>query len=327
MEGPDTSSQNDSSAALRRSRPATTSGSLIDLFGVAVELAASDDDAAAALDGVLEAGAPASGAPEMFVTVQRAPLPVPDRRPDGAYDDLDYWSEAHGPTLRVPGGTVAIVTDTHVVVGGGDLRDGLHRCLPLVLAALMEHRACYLLHGAAVGVEGGAALALGPSLRGKSTLAAAALREGRVVWADDVVAVRATPDGIEVSGLAKPLSVPAELGIDGAVVRRDRRRLPAGLLGSGSAPLVAVVVLAHGTTPRGGLRPLTGTVVLPELIRSVFRVGDRPPVTAFFAVVAAMARVPAFELAHGTDAASRLDVAGGLLDNLDTALVADAPVD
>jgi len=69
------------------------------------------------------------------------------------------------------------------------------------IGALLAQRGLMVLHGNAIRVGDGAMVCVGPSGAGKSTLAAALMRRGHAVLADDVVAVDA--DGRALPGLPR----------------------------------------------------------------------------------------------------------------------------
>lgn len=67
-----------------------------------------------------------------------------------------------------------------------------------LMAQLLRQRGCLPLHASGVAIEGRGVLFLGESGAGKSTTAAAFYARGHGVLADDVGAVRAARDGVEV---------------------------------------------------------------------------------------------------------------------------------
>jgi hypothetical protein len=70
--------------------------------------------------------------------------------------------------------------------------------LGTVMAFVLERRGALALHASAVETERGAVLFLGGNHGGKTALAAALLRNGRALVADDIAALEAGPEGIVV---------------------------------------------------------------------------------------------------------------------------------
>jgi hypothetical protein len=123
------------------------------------------------------------------------------------------------------------------------------------LGALLQQRGLLVLHGSCVAGADGAVVFLGPSGRGKSTLATALYRRGYVVLADDVTAltlasdgtplvlpgpgyVRLLPDAGRLLGLRVPAPVATATRDDKSLVRLCARA------GRDPIPLSRVCVLA-----------------------------------------------------------------------------------
>ena len=116
--------------------------------------------------------------------------------PPGAEQLGPYlWAGETGLSLEVPGVARYLVQggDTVVVDPEPGIDDDSVRVFLLgsALGALLFQRGFLVLHGNAIAVGDGCAVCVGPSGAGKSTLAAAFLRRGHHILADDVVPVDA----------------------------------------------------------------------------------------------------------------------------------------
>jgi hypothetical protein len=137
------------------------------------------------------ATARSSTAPDVTIEIalgaaRHSPRPLPQREllRDGADwslrfrdsrgDWLDYDFLAAAATLRI--------------AGSAEWEDAVPPLLGVVCAVLLSSMGRPLLHGAAVAWEDGAVAVLGDSGRGKSTLAAALLKEGSRLLSEDLLA-------------------------------------------------------------------------------------------------------------------------------------------
>lgn len=150
----------------------------------------------------------------------------------------------------------------------------LNHVLPLVLAM---GGAC-ILHGAAVGRDDESLAILGPSGRGKSTIALALARRGAPLLGDD--AVQVTRDGAQLQVMpsypairlwdedAQANEVPIDAPSDA------KRCLPAAMLGlpHASRPhrLRAIYVLVEGTSSAWRSTRLRGTACFDAIVRNAF---------------------------------------------------------
>jgi hypothetical protein len=153
---------------------------------------------------------------------------------------------------------------------------------------------------------GQAALLLGPSGRGKSSLAYAASRHGWELLADDLVAVRLDAGAVQLHGVARPTTVPkglvtdAELAALPPMAHDPRGRLEdrGAVHAAGWSPLAAVVHLAHSSTGRPHLHPDSGRTSFEVLAASHLAPTTAERFRLAFPVVAATARVPTWRLEH-----------------------------
>jgi hypothetical protein len=171
-------------------------------------------------------------------------------------------------------------------------------------------------------LDGGAALLLGGTGAGKSTLVFAARSDGRGVLADDIVAVRAGAAGPEAIGIPRPLALSTAgpdglpsgaraIGLDG----RDRWQFP--LDGVPGAHSVSTVLLVeHSTRPEGSVEPLGPSEVFDALMGSYLAATDPGRLRSGLPVLAALSRLPGWRLGHGADPDTRLRVGARLLDSV-----------
>jgi hypothetical protein len=173
--------------------------------------------------------------------------------------------------------------------------------LGAVMAFLLEKRGACALHASAVATEGGTILFLGGNRGGKTALAAALLRSGRDLIADDIAALEATREGLIVRPAYPSMRMwPDEadwfLGTHEALPLvhpdLDKRRVPVGPGGFGRF-LDRMVPLRRVYLPeRGGTGP---PKILPV-----------PPSEALFALLAGSFLARVMETAG--DRARRLDL-------------------
>lgn len=157
---------------------------------------------------------------------------LPDR-PEAPLIDRPHWQAWAGGVYRL---TIAGVARYEALCGrrvviepaaGADANDIGVFLLGTMVGVLCHQRGLFPLHASAVRLDGRALMIAGASGAGKSTLAAALVRRGHPLLADDVVAVdcrrqddvRVLPGG---PALKLSLDVMSELGIDpsGLVVNR-----------------------------------------------------------------------------------------------------------
>lgn len=135
--------------------------------------------------------------------------PVPPRLDDA--EDLSPLLQVnpdHQARLEIEGvatywlhSTDRIVIDPHIAVDSPDVRTFL---FGTVLGLLCHRRGLFPLHASCVVVDGKAIAISGPSGAGKSTLAAALVRRGHRLVADDICAIDTTVPGRPVVRPAFP---------------------------------------------------------------------------------------------------------------------------
>jgi len=149
-------------------------------------------------------------------------------------------------------------------------------------AALLQQRGLLVLHGCAVEVKDGAAVIVGPSGGGKSTLAAALHQRGYWIMADDVSVISFSAAGIPLIISAYPqlklwadaMKLVGKTPGDLPRVRAEMEKyaLP---LGEGfarhPAPLQRVYELTVSNSPAFGLTSLQGIDKLAVLIDHTYR--------------------------------------------------------
>lgn len=173
--------------------------------------------------------------------------------------------------------------------------------LGIVCGALLEQRHDLVLRGSAVEIGGGgAAVFMGGSGLGKSTLAALLHRRGHAVLTDDVSALRGGGGGdVEVHSALPQLNlwpdVLAQLGRDpmefsrvrGAIEKRALR-LGQGFAGA-PVPVRRVYVLSTWNRPELRIEPLEGAAKIEQarhhLWRTHFDAPDRPTPAEFRSLV------------------------------------------
>ncbi|HEY6077662.1 MAG TPA: hypothetical protein VIW29_02600 [Polyangiaceae bacterium] len=161
----------------------------------------------------------------------------------------------------------------------------------------------WLLHAAAVAVEGGALVFAGPSGAGKTTLALALAARGdrllteEIVWIGSDGTVRGLPRALHVREratlpagwrtVAYPIRASSVMASQWLIVPEP------GALQHEALPLRALVRLTHGPDRTGGLTRLSGGDALLRLWDGVLRQDE----AALAAAGALLASVPAYQLA------------------------------
>jgi hypothetical protein len=325
---PVTSSQNGACSRMDRlNSRAFASGCTVDLAGVAVRVELGSErrgDAFEELLGTLEL---TDDDPQIEVSWTDEPVDVPDRPSEYPHEGLDSWQEG-GRAIYRHAGVTAVAEDSSIELGGDDenLLLPFRYVFEPALTHVLARTGRFMLHSGAIARDGRAMLLIADSGQGKSTLCWAAAQHGWSLLSDDHTIVRPTDDGYELIGLPKPLAVPEEVLTEdiGVLVERfgrRRRQLPATMLGRGWYPLAATIRPGHGDTPAGALEPSSGTELLDLFIGSYAALGDADLLRRFFPHAANLTRGAAWDLYHGSDPETRLQVAA---DWLDVALQRDA---
>ncbi len=201
------------------------------------------------------------GRPDVRLVLDPDPGPVPETDPDAVVQNVRVWHEGAVTLLGAHRG-LAEIRGTGIRIGapaGDDLERSVldSLCQFAVALALVTPRRA-LVHGAVVARGDAAVLLVGPSGRGKSTAALAALESGWELLGDDLAVVRRdggtpVPDPGSaagsgsvsgpwlVEGVRRPVAVPADM-LDGLALRERSRPVatdaPAGpgVVGGSGAP-------------------------------------------------------------------------------------------
>lgn len=297
----------------------------VDLAGVVLALSAETPSQATCLDWHFGPLSDTHRAPDLAIDLRTS---LPATRPTGPPSMRDgpilRWQELNAITLWHEGGLGAVLRDGTLAIGGDQDPDSEWRMVrQLVFSGLswfLDRRNLLMLHGGLIGRDGHAALLLGATGRGKSTLAVAALQTGWEVLSDDLVIIErdeARPP--QAFGVPKrptvAQDVAAQLGLTLPPLpgdNRSRRMLPAQELTVGWRRVRAVVQLDHHSGD-GELRRLSHQESLSALINAFLEAPRPEALRRQLGRLAALAAEPAFVLAHAADPAPRLDRAGELL--------------
>lgn len=241
--------------------------------------------------------------------VQRATI-LPPARP--------LWSDGQGTSShRAPDGALLLRTEG-IAAALVSFPDRRIRLAPFVnepaladqwladqvAPRLLSHLGQLVVHAAAVRAAGGrAVLLLGPSRRGKSTLAAFLQRDGWPLLGDDAAAIR--PEGPAVRSVYPRLRLRRDswrrLHPGDASGLGEKIDLPPGA-DHGEAPLAALFSLAEGSDCRAD--PLPPAAACMELVRNAYALDptDRDRAALRLGQCAAVANaVPAFRLSYPRD--------------------------
>ena len=316
------------SPALRRSTEAIRSGCVIDIAGLPVGLAADDDVRATAMAALLRGLRPHSGAAVLELSFDLDPPRLPERAPDGVYDDVEAWRLPGRLWLRHSSGVVARADETEIRLGGGrgDLQYAFRRLFQFLVSHVLVPHGRFVLHGGAIGLGPGVVLTVGGTGSGKSTLAMAAIASGRPVLGDDLTVVRVSATGLEATGIPRPVAVPGDVApaIEGATPvladARARWELPPERLTPGWRPLVAIMTMGHNDRSNATLERLDETTAMRMSMSSFLSTFDPTLIRTFFPVAGTLARLPAWSFKHGADPSTRLTAAARCLDELAAAV-------
>lgn len=219
------------------------------------------------------------------------------------------WAVLRGDQLRIR------------VAEGPEAWRATRQLLFTTLSWFLDNRGLLLLHAGLISRADRGILLMGPSSSGKSTAAMSALLGGWQLRADDLSVVR-------VDGAPRAFGVPKRAMVEPAVARllsdettamtehgRDRVMLASDVFTVGWSELVGVVALAHHEGD-GELQRLSHDQALSELVRG-FLEAERPDaMRRHLAGLAALAGLPAFQLAHTADPSQRLERSAHLLDEV-----------
>ena len=242
---------------------------------------------------------------------------LPGRDPDQEFDDRRVWLDDDEVTFLDRTGVAGRSGPTGAVIGGGgtdaaSAELGIRRLFLSSVGHLLGFHDRFLVHAGAVIADGSTILLLGSSGAGKSTVALASFARGWPVLTDDLAVLRRTGDGVQVIGIPRPPTVPADLGApvgaDARLVANDPRKrlqLPAEVLTGGFHDIDGVVVVAHGTGPVAELTPENGRAIHLLLVGSFPPASHPDQLRRAHPVFAAVSRLPARRLAHGADPGRR----------------------
>jgi hypothetical protein len=286
---------------------------VVDIAGVAVELRADDAPRARALADAVAGFELTTVAPVVSLRLGAVPRPAPPRPPDDERFGRRLW--------LLPGGAQVAAGDDVGLVVRGDRAEGwlgeggdaesFEPLVGLALCWLLAREGRYLLHGAAVALDGHAIIALGHSGAGKSSLGLAALDGGLELLTDDLAVVEPRGGELLVHGVHQAPAPPRELGgalLDGTTGRGDHRqraRLDVGLLTPGPRTLTGVVLVGHSDEVSGELERRPGHDAMPLLLQSFVALADPAHRAPYLPVAAWLASLPVWRLGHGTDASTR----------------------
>lgn len=194
---------------------------------------------------------------------------------------------------------------------------------------LANHTGGVNLHGSAVAIEGKAVAFVGPSGRGKTTLAGAFAKAGHPFLTEDVIQIEHTGGGFLLVPQAPHLRLHADSAAfllecdeemlcesDSKTVIEASEHLA---FGAQSLPLRAVVILGPGDRPEPMLRPISRLEGIGQLLRQSFvlDVEDRAGLAAHFRRLSNLAkRVPCFDLDYRRDFAQLPEVIALVVNRL-----------
>ena len=231
-----------------------------------------------------EALSPSSAPPDVQIRVAE----VEEARSAGAAQVTPFvWARPGTVWVDVPGVGRYRVRDGHEILvqpdPAADLDSMQLFLLGSPLGALLFQRGYLVLHGNAIRVGDQCMVCIGPSGAGKSTLAAAFLRRGHAVLADDVVPVDA--DGRALGGypriklwqdaadrleIATPALRPVRSGL-------QKFHVPVQAHLSGDAlPVRWIYLLENHALPEIRVEPLAGLDRFEPLRQNTYRVNFLP---------------------------------------------------
>jgi tetratricopeptide (TPR) repeat protein len=282
-------------------------GLTLGIGGVPVAVSATDAMRAAAVRALFGRLAPTDEDPRARIAFGGHCPPLPGRDPDVSVGPIRLWYD--GATMSIAHGRAigARVEPGLGILGGYNTIENLtlvfRDLAPLMLAGLLGPHGRFMVHAGALQRDGRAALVIGGTGRGKSTLVLGALLDGWSVISDDLVVVCASPSGPLVTGIPKPLLVPGEVlgeqlrSSASPADQRGRFLVPFGAWDAEPRPVELVVVVDHGDSPAAEAEPIDRRRLLEVLIGC--RLSPDPAhVRAYFRLAASLLDVPAFCLRH-----------------------------
>ncbi len=307
---------------------------VVEVAGFAVLLTGSTVSASTDLIAALGNATPTTLAADLNLHCHPGGVIVPNRPADRIVQHVSCWLENGEQVVAIQGGKCARIGLARAVLDpgtGGGVR-GVHALLLPVLALLVAQEGLCLAHSGALRCADGAALVLGASGQGKSTVVTAALSADRLVLGDDLAVLRLDGRGVSVAGVPQPLALPADLAREAAVGPaiagdpRDRRS-PAcpAVLDMGWHPLSAVILVGHSAEPSGLLNRASGRDAFYRLLTSTLDGLSQATARFAFPFAVAVARLPAWQLGLAADPSARLAAVARNLTEVEAAVRA-APV-
>jgi hypothetical protein len=289
---------------------------VVAIAGLPVRLGATDSVRGHAVAALFRHADLTDASPCASIVFAAPDIAVPTDPPSTSVDGVDFWRPAPGElVLRSREGLSAHVTPGGIVVGGeAPFIAAAFRFVGfLAVTHFLAQHGRHVIHAGAVLADAEAVLVLGATGTGKSTLVFSALQAGWPALADDAIALHERDGRILAEGLPRPISVPLDIAAElagGRAVpddRRERTELLLPALTSGAHPVAGVVVAAHGDDDDATLERLDGHATLRALMGANTSLADPALVRDVFRIGAAVARLPAWMLAHGNVAATRVE--------------------
>jgi hypothetical protein len=300
-----------------------TSG-CFELAGFGFEVQVEDDAQRAAVVADIPTFQRSKAAPDIVATWQVQPLDLGPVEFVGEDGHRQFGRHANGLVVR-HGAVTGFVNETTMALAGTSadpdaLLDDYQTIFGSLMTRWLAYHNHFAIHAGAVARGQAALVLLGHPGAGKSTAAWGAHLAGFELLGDDTLFVRVN-QGIEVSGMRKPVAIAGELlseipvgasqdrftGEGGG--SRDRWALVPEMLTPGWHRVVGVLTPAHGTNPGGELVKSEGSPLLPLAIGVYYAADDSEQLRAWFPHAAKLARLPAWELRHTPDVDRRLEVA------------------
>src|SRR5207248_3699199 len=210
MDEPNASTQKGCSSddAAARRAAAIAAGCTVDIADVTVRLWCADRLTADALAAALGTApvrpgrgpgtGPGPGPGRLSVTFDHVVPALPDEPPDESYGrTLDVWRKGEELYLAHGADLAAAVRPDEACFGGSP-SPVLRHMLPLALGHMLGFRDRFVVHAGVIARRGQAALVVGESGTGKSTVGIAAHHAGKDDRGDDTAILRPGPAGVQV---------------------------------------------------------------------------------------------------------------------------------
>jgi hypothetical protein len=245
------------------------------------------------------------------------PVVLPQTAPLSFNEGLDFslWTTPVGPIVRMGPARLAFPDANSGTIDAPEAQvsDAVRWGLPYLLSWILGAHDVWLVHGAAVvppGFGDNALLITGSTGSGKSTSAACALAAGWPVIADDMVVIRSSGNGLELTGVRFPIRVPTDLSgsaLSGPSIGNDlRQRRAVGV--PGDVPLLrgwravgGIAVVGHGSEQETRIERISSTTALSSLWPAAFASLFSGHFRTWFSLAAELSRRDAFDLRLGND--------------------------